>query len=513
MTLTGLSIVAGVPGAASPVTFRAQSPLDGALLDPVYHEASPGEVAAAARAAGDAFAVFSRTPDEVRAALLHRIADGLAARSGELCDRFVAETALPRARAQGELERTCNQLRLFAALVTRPDWADPRHDLALPDRQPLPRPDLRSALRPVGPVAVFGPANFPLAFGVAGGDAASALAAGCPVVVKAHSSHPGTSELVGRVVAAAVRESKLPGGVFSLLFGGGSAVGARLLEQPEIKGAGFTGSRSVGTMLFRLCANRPQPIPFFGELSSINPVFLLPGALAQDAEAIADGLAASLTLGCGQFCTNPGLVVHRGRDADIARLTARLVARLEATPPAPMLNVRTRQEYAAGTARLGSVPGVRTLLRAEPEATTGPASPALFACDVATFLDQPALHEEVFGPCTLLVAARSMGETLALAQRLEGQLTASIHHTEGDLADATGLARTLELVAGRLVFNGWPTGVEVGSAIVHGGPWPATTDSRFTSVGTGAIRRWLRPVCWQNASAAALPLVAPAFAT
>ena len=511
MTLHGLSLLAGAVGTPTGVTFHAQSPADGAPLRPAYHEASPTEVAIAARAAAEAFPVFSRVSAVERAALLSRIADGLVAHASEIADRFVAETGLPSGRAQGELERTCGQLRLFATLITGPEWAEPRQDPALPSRQPQPRPELRSLLRPIGPVAVFGPANFPLAFGVAGGDTASALAAGCPVVVKAHSSHPGVSELVGRIVAEAVRDSRLPAGVFSVLFGGGAAVGGILLEQPYIKGAGFTGSRSVGTTLFRLCANRPQPIPFFGELSSINPVFLLPAALAERTDAIADGLAASMTLGCGQFCTNPGLVVHRGRAADLERFTARLVERLRTTPHALMLNTRTRREFTAGVARLAATPNVRTLLRADADAGSGPASPALFACDVATFLARPALHEEVFGPCTLLVAAASLDEMLTLAAHLEGQLTASFHHAGDDLATAAPLVAALETLAGRLVFDGWPTGVEVCSAMVHGGPWPATTDSRFTSVGTGAIRRWLRPVCWQNAPVAALPLASSAL--
>lgn len=505
MILQGLSLIGGASGTPTGVTFHAESPADGTPIAPAYHEATPAEVAAAARAATAAFSAFSRTDGAERAALLQRIADGLVAHTKALAERFVAETGLPRARAEGEIDRTCGQLRLFATLITGPDWAEPRHDPALPARQPQPRPELRSLLRPIGPVAVFGPANFPLAFGVAGGDTASALAAGCPVVVKAHSSHPGISEMVGHIVSGAVREARLPAGVFSLLFGGGATVGSRLLEEPAIKAAGFTGSRSVGTTLFRLCANRPQPIPFFGELSSINPVFMLPGALAERGESIADGLAGSMTLGCGQFCTNPGLVVHVGASADLARFQSRLLERLRATAPALMLNARTRREFAAGVERLAETPGVRTLARSSGDRGAGPATPALFATDVSTFLAQPALHHEVFGPCTLLVEAASIGEMLTLAGHLEGQLTASLHHAGNDLAAAASLVAALETLAGRLVFNGWPTGVEVCSAMVHGGPWPATTDSRFTSVGTGAIRRWLRPVCWQNAPTSAFP--------
>lgn len=508
MTLHGLSLIAGSSGTPTDITFQAHSPAGGPPLAPAYHEATPSELAAATRAAAEAFPIFSRTPASTRASLLTRIAESLTAHADAITDRFVAETGLPKGRAQGELERTCGQLRLFATLLSTPDWAEPRHEAALPARQPQPRPELRSLLRPIGPVAVFGPANFPLAFGVAGGDTASALAAGCPVVVKAHSSHPGVSELVGQIVTAAVREAGLPGGVFSLLFGGGAAVGTRLLEQPAIKGAGFTGSRSVGTGLFRLCNERPQPIPFFGELSSINPVFLFPTALAERPDALADGLAASMTLGCGQFCTNPGLVIHHGSATDVERFTSHLVERLSATAPALMLNLRTRREFTAGVARLAATPGVRTLLRATSDNGTGPASPALFACDVPTFLAQPTLHEEVFGPCTLLISAASLDDMLTLASHLEGQLTAGLHHAGDDLRAAAPLLVALEALAGRLVFNGWPTGVEVCSAMVHGGPWPATTDNRFTSVGTGAIRRWLRPVCWQNAPAAAMPLTA-----
>jgi NADP-dependent aldehyde dehydrogenase len=504
MSNPSLSLIGGIPApaASDAPTFRATNPATGEALDPVFAEASPADVSRACELAAAAAPAFARSPGPVRAALLRAIADGIEALGDELTARFTAESGLPRGRAEGERARTCGQLRLFAALAETDAWRDPRHETALPERQPAPRPSLDYHLRALGPVAVFGPANFPLAYAVAGGDTASALAVGCPVLVKAHSSHPGVSALVGGVVAEAVRAAGLPPGVFSLLFGSGRSIGAALVKHPAVRAAGFTGSKAAGRELFNACAARPAPIPFFGELSSLNPVVLLPGALEARPRALAEGLSTSLTLGCGQFCTNPGLILLPGGSAAAEAFTSRLIELLAGTPAAPMLNLATRKGYSAGLARLAGTSGVETLLAAPAE--TGPggchAAPGLFRCDAATFRGDPGLHEEVFGPATLLATYQDPADLLATLESLEGQLTASIHGEEAEFADPASapILAALEERAGRIVFNGFPTGVEVSAAMVHGGPWPATTDARFTSVGSAALQRWTRPVCLQN---------------
>ncbi len=505
MMLHGLSLINGVGATASGKTFRAFDPGAGKELEPVYHEALPAEAERACELAAEASAVYGRTSGGARGKFLRGIADEMEALGDSLLERFVAETGLPRGRAENERGRTCGQLRLFADLIEADGWAEVRQEAGQPDRKPQPKPELRSMLRPIGPVAVFGPANFPLAFSVAGGDTVSALAAGCPVVVKAHSSHPGTSELVGAAINRAARKANLPPGVFALLFGSGRSVGQPLVRHPAVRAVGFTGSKSAGRELYALCAARPVPIPFFGELSSINPVCLLPAAVAARGESIAEGLAASVTLGCGQFCTNPGLVLYVEHGPGAPAMIERLTERLRGTAPAPMLNPGTQRSYADGLARVGRTAGVETLLAGGDRSGSISAAAALFRCSSDTFRRQSSLHEEIFGPATLLIACRDLQDMTATVAALEGQLTGTIHQESGDLQMAADLLQVMEERVGRIVFDGFPTGVEVGPAIVHGGPWPATTDSRFTSVGTGAIRRWLRPVCWQNAPQGVLP--------
>jgi NADP-dependent aldehyde dehydrogenase len=391
---------------------------------------------------------------------------------------------------------------MFADELDRPGWNRSVRIDADPTRQPLPRPALRIRYVAIGPVAVFGPANFPLAFTVAGGDTASALAAGCPVVVKAHSSHPGTSELVGHAIVAAVRECGLPPGTFSLLFGSGKAVGTALVEHPAIRAVGFTGSETVGRGLFDLASRRPVPIPVFAEMSSVNPVLLLSGALTDQADAIAAGFCQSVTLGVGQFCTNPGIVLLPDDPAGHA-FAQKVVAGLASHPEAPMLNRTTADGYHKRIMEVAAVAGVQTLL--PPQPAGGPARcharPALFAAPADLFCSTPTLQHEIFGPASILIWCSGHGDMLQVLRRLGGQLTCSIHANDTDLANAPSLLHTLEQMAGRIVFNGFPTGVEVSEAMVHGGPYPATTDGRFTSVGTRAIDRFLRPVCHQNAPA------------
>lgn len=505
--LIGKSWIGSVRGMASTRTFFANDPATGAQLVPAYHEALPAEVEQAAELAADAFVSYRKQSGGNKAEFLRKIAVEIENLGDALIARAQQETALPEARLKGERARTCAQLRMFAALVEEGSWVDARIDHADPIRQPLPKPDTRSMLQALGPVAVFGPANFPLAFGVAGGDTASALAAGCPVVVKAHSSHPGTSELVGLAVRRAVEACGLPEGVFSLLFGSGRAVGQALVRHRQIKAVGFTGSKLAGRELFDLAVARPEPIPFFGELSSLNPVFLLPGALRERSAQIAAGLHASVTLGVGQFCTNPGIVIAE-RNPATSTFGKQLRELMANTPPGVMLNAGTRTAYDQGVSKLTAHESVQTLAAVECDTGAGSAQAgaALFESDLRTFLSDPALGGEVFGPTTLLLTYESHEELLAFARHLEGQLTATVHGTEQDIHEHVGLLAILEAKVGRIVCNGFPTGVEVCASMMHGGPWPASTDSRFTSVGTAAIFRFVRPVCYQSCPQTALPV-------
>ena len=503
--LRGLSLLGSRLASGHGQQFHALNPADGRQLLPVYHSATREELDSAGRLAVEAFPIYSRLPGKQKAEFLRSIAAHIEQIAEPLVARAMQETALPPARLQGETARTCNQLRLFADLVEEGSWVAARIDPALPDRKPLPRPDVRSMLRPLGPVAVFAASNFPLAFSVAGGDTASALAAVNPVVVKAHAAHPGTSELVGDAVREAVRQHSLPEGVFSLLFDAGFEIGTELVSHPAIKAVGFTGSRAGGDALRQAASSRSEPIPVFAEMGSINPVFILPGALRQRGEQIAAGLHASMTLGAGQFCTKPGLVLLP--DDEPARNFARQLSGLAAGPASfTMLTPGIQAAYKKGVAQRSQSRSARKL--AEGPAPTGSgcaAAAVVFQADVEEFLRDPSLEEELFGPSTLLINYSTRERLLQLARSLEGHLTATIHGTEQDLAGHRDLIEILENKAGRIIFNGFPTGVEVCHAMVHGGPYPATSDSRTTSVGTLAILRFARPVCFQGFPQQALP--------
>lgn len=496
--LTGKHLIAGewVGSAQSFQTSPAHGPAHS------FATGTPAHVEAACEAAEAAVADYSTVSRAGRAAFLNRIADEIEARGAEITEIVTQETGLPAARLEGERGRTTMQLRLFASHILKDDWLDRRHDAALPDRQPLPRPDLKLIQRPIGPVAVFGASNFPLAFSVAGGDTASALAAGCPVVVKGHSAHPGTGEIVAQAILAAVLACDMPRGVFSLVQGGKRDVGEALVQHPFIKAVGFTGSLGGGRALFNLCAARPEPIPFFGELGSVNPMFLLPAALAGRGEAIAKGWAGSLTLGAGQFCTNPGIaVVIDGADADGFVATAKEA--VGAVGPQTMLTDGIAEAFRAGRDRVARGSGVRSVLTTTCDLRN--ATPYLFEVSGADWLADHALAEEVFGPLGLIVRVRHASELQAVARSLQGQLTCTIHLDDADLTLARALMPVLERKAGRVLVNGFPTGVEVVDAQVHGGPYPASTNFGATSVGTLSIRRWLRPVAYQNMPDALLP--------
>ena len=500
--ITG-AILVGSRDLSGPATFRAVDPSRGVEIEPAFSEAGPAEVESAARLAAEAFPLFRAIVPERRAAFLDLIAAKIEAIGDALNERAMQETGLPAARLQGERARTTGQLRLFASWVRAGGADEPRLDPPLPDRKPLPRADLRLRHIGVGPVAVFGASNFPLAFSVAGGDTASALAAGCPVIVKGHPAHPGTSELVGRAIREAVRESGMPEGVFSLLTGRSNELGGALVADPRIMAVGFTGSRAGGLALMRIAASRPVPIPVYAEMSSINPVFLLPAALADRPEALAAGFVASLTLGAGQFCTNPGLVIALAGNG-LDRFLAAAGTAVSAAPAAAMLTPGIARAHGKGIAALEGSAGVTQIARG---ADGGPNScrPALFVAQASAFLTEPVLSHEVFGASSLVIRCADTAEMREVARALEGQLTATLHLEPADLALAGELLPVLEEKAGRILANGWPTGVEVCHAMVHGGPFPATGDPRSTSVGTLAIRRFLRPVCYQDLPDALLP--------
>ena len=503
MELTGLSIIGFSRGESNGGSLNGFNPTTGENLDPSYHFATPAEVNQAAQLAAQAFEPYSQTSGAQRGKFLRQIAENIEALGDKLITRATQETGLPEGRIRAETGRTCGQLRLFAGLVEEGSWVDARIDHAHPDRTPIPKPDVRSMLRPLGPVVVFGASNFPLAFSVAGGDTASAFAAGNPVIVKAHHAHPGTSELVGLAVSKAVRECELHEGVFSLLYGSGNEVGTALVKHPLIKAGGFTGSRSGGRALFDAASSRPEPIPFYAEMSSINPVVILADALRTRGEQLATGLQGSITLGAGQFCTNPGLVfLKNGSEAET--LVSRLGELLSATAEQTMLTPGIQTSYQKGVTSRYAQTGVATVMQKTAEAECG-AAPALFRIDAAGFLSNPTLSEEIFGPTTLIVTYESDDQLLSLVRSLEGQLTATIHGTEAELEANGELISALEKKAGRLLFNGYPTGVEVCHSMVHGGPYPATSDGRSTSVGTRAIFRFTRQVCFQSFPDVALP--------
>ena len=480
---------------------RSVEAATGTAIDPGYPAASAADVEAASAAADAAFDAFRDLAPADRAAFLEAIAAEIMALGDPLLDVVQRESGLPRPRVEGERGRTCGQLRLFAEVLREGSWAGVRIDPALPDRAPLPRPDLRLRFVPLGPVAVFGASNFPLAFSVAGGDTASALAAGCPVIVKAHSAHLGTSVLVARAVDAARVACGLPAGVFQLVIGE-RAVGTALVADPRVKAVGFTGSRTGGLALARVAAERPEPIPVYAEMSSVNPVLLFPAALAARGSAIATGFAQALTLGTGQFCTNPGLLIAiDGPDLD-AFLDAASTA-IAALPATTMLTPGIHAAYAEGVAKRADA--ARTRGRGAAPAAPYEAHAHLFEVDAAAFLAEPHLHEEIFGPAAIVVRCADVAEMTRVVVALEGQLTAALHVDEGDHAAAAALVPLLERKAGRLLVNGFGTGVEVAHAMVHGGPFPATSDSRTTSVGSLAIDRFLRPVCYQSLPDALLP--------
>lgn len=505
MQLHGQQLIGGERSARG-AAFRAIDPSTGKELDVQFHEGTADEADRALRAATEASGVFGKSSPQQRAALLDAIAKQIEAIGDSLLERANAETALGTMRLTGERGRTCNQLRMFARIVEEGSWVRACIDTAIPDRKPLPKPDIRRMLMPVGPVVSFSASNFPLAISVAGNDLSSAFAVGCPVVVKNHPGHPGTSELVAEAVYRAIADVGLPAGIFSMINGRGHEIGLALVRHPLARAVGFTGSLRGGKALFDAVNARPEPIPVFAEMGSINPVFVLPGALAERGQQIAVGLRGSVTLGVGQFCTNPGLVI--GLDDDRTRQFADQAANLMAeAAPATMLYAGIRDGYVAGIERFRKTPGVKVLAhaRTEADAAKTQAAPTMLGTDVDTFLKHHALSEEVFGPSTLLVTGRSKEDLLRVAQSFEGQLTATVHGTPDDFEQHRDLIDLLKQKVGRIIFNGYPTGIEPCPSVHHGGPWPATSDGRYSSIGSSALERWARPICYQDCPQVLLP--------
>ncbi|HYZ62433.1 MAG TPA: aldehyde dehydrogenase (NADP(+)) [Acetobacteraceae bacterium] len=506
MQLTGDMLIGGRDVRGSAGAIRGVDPATGKQLDPPFPGGTRSDVEQACALAWDAFDTYRATGLEERARFLEAIAEQLLALGDALVERASTESGLPRPRIEGERARTVGQLRLFASVVRAGLFLEPRIDPALPNRTPLPRPDLRQRHIALGPVAVFGASNFPLAFSVAGGDTASALAAGCPVVAKAHPAHPGTSELAGRAVQAAVAQCGLPPGVFALLLDSGYEVGGALVADPRIKAVGFTGSRRGGLALVKIAQARPEPIPVYAEMSSINPVFLLPAALANRGAAIGKAFVGSLTMGAGQFCTNPGLVFAvEGKGLDAFLEAAR--EGVGASPATTMLTPGIHAAYEEGTSKLAASKCLKEVARGKPaQQGSYQGQAALFMTDAAGFRADPAVQEEVFGAASVLVRCPDVATMRDLLEGIEGQLTATLQlDPPDDLEAARTLLPVLERKVGRILANGWPTGVEVGHAMVHGGPYPSTSDGRTTSVGTLAIRRFLRPVCYQDLPSDLLP--------
>ncbi len=494
MTLTGQQLIGFATSVDPQKSFTGINAATGQTLEPAFYEASAAEIDQAIKLADQAFGRYRQTTPERRATFLDTIGEEILKAGDELIQLCMQETALPEARLTGERMRTVNQLKLFAQLLREGSWVEARIDTALPDRQP-PRPDLRRMLVPLGPVGVFGASNFPLAFSVAGGDTASALAAGCPVVFKGHPAHPGTSELVGQAIIRAAKATGMPEGVFSLVQGASIAVGMAIVEHPLIKAIGFTGSYRGGKAIFDAAMRRDEPIPVYAEMGSTNPVFILPGILKEKGAAVAEGLAGSVTLGVGQFCTNPGLFVTlHGPDSDT--FIAQTGELLTKSACGSMLTSGIFKAYQEGIKKLAAIPGTQRITQSNGDGQKAYAT--LLQTSAKNLLVHPELAEEVFGPSSVAVTADSKEELLQLAAQLRGHLTATVHGTEADLKEYASLLDILTQKVGRILINGYPTGVEVSHAMQHGGPFPATTDSRSTSVGSAAIGRFARPVCYQN---------------
>jgi 2,5-dioxopentanoate dehydrogenase len=504
--ITGNHFIAGREAPCDRSPFHASNPSTGEKLEPAFGEATGAQANEALLAADGAFDALRTATPETRALLLETLSDEILALGDALLERAHAETALPMARLTGERARAMNQCKMFANLIREGSWAEAAIDRAIPDRQPLPKPDIRRVLMPIGPVVVFGASNFPFAIGVVGTDSVCALAAGCPVVVKGHPAHPGTSEMLTRAVMNALRKVGLPDGCFSMLHGRGHDIGVELVKHPLTQAVAFTGSLKGGRALFDVACARPDPIPFYGEMGSVNPVFLLPGALRERGDKIAEGYIGSVTMGVGQFCTNPAIVLGL-KGAELEQFTHAAGDLAKKVPPQSMLHAGICEAYEAGTAVWHTVKGLNLAgeSEAEPDHKKTQAACRIFTTSIDVLEHNEELRREVFGPCSIVTECPTLEDMLRFARGLEGQLTATIHGTAADLQEYAPLVRVLERKVGRIIFNGFPTGIEPCPSMHHGGPYPAATHSFFTSIGTSSIYRFVRPVCFQGFPDEALP--------
>lgn len=483
-------------------SLQAVNPRKNKPLPEKFYIAQDSDIDNAVDKSLKAFQEYKNLSGRKKADFLESIGNEIMNLGDTLIDRGMSETGLPSGRLQGERGRTVNQLKMFADLLRDGSWVDARIDTAKPDRTPIPKSDIRYMNFPLGPVVVFGASNFPLAFSTAGGDTASALAAGCPVIVKAHESHPGTNELVARAILKAAKNSGMPDGVFSSL-NGGPEVGQKLVKHSHVKAVGFTGSFKAGKSIYDLAQQRDEPIPVYAEMGSVNPVFLLKEKLKESAKELASQYAGSVTLGVGQFCTNPGLLI--GIDSDeLTQFRDQLAEEFRNVEPECMLNSGIAKNYRTKRDEFFSHQDVKVYSNPESEPDTF-GSPSLATVQASAFIKNPELHEEVFGPFTLIVTCKDKDELTQVADKLEGQLTITFLGTEKELPEYSSLVSTAREKAGRIIFNGVPTGVEVCPSMQHGGPFPATTDSKFTSVGTAAIKRFVRPVAFQDCPESLLP--------
>ena len=497
MTLTGQNYIAGQGSNKGLTTFYAENPANASKLPTAFHEATTEEINEAIVEANTAFISYGKKSGIEKATFLEAIADEILNLGDALIQRCCAESGLPEGRITGERGRTIGQLKLFASVLRDGSWVDARIDNAIPDREPLPKVDIRSMEKPLGVVGVFGASNFPLAFSVAGGDTASALASGCTIVVKGHPAHPGTCEMIARAINRAAEICNMPKGVFSMVQGQSVDVGMAIVNHPFVKAIGFTGSFKGGTAIFDAANKRDEPIPVYAEMGSTNPVFILPNALKENGHDIAKGLTNSVTLGVGQFCTNPGLVFLQNSEV-ISSFKHAVSKHFEQVEANTMLNSGIKEAFDKGINILNSTNDVQLLAKGKVNGTGYKGTSYLFEASAKNFIDNNYLEEEVFGPSTIAIMANSKDELLASARKLKGHLTATLFGTEDDLNNFTDLIQILEQKVGRLIINNYPTGVEVCHAMVHGGPFPSTTNSRSTSVGTGAILRFTRPFCYQN---------------
>jgi alpha-ketoglutaric semialdehyde dehydrogenase len=503
--MTGKQLIGINESSEGAETFRAINPVNGETLEPAFHEATEAEIDRALRLAKSAAAFLRDTSGADRRRLLDAIADEMEVDAEAIKERVGLETGYPAPRLNGEFGRTVGQLRTFGKVAEEGSWVGARIDTAIPDRQPLPKPDLRRMAVAVGPVVIFGASNFPLAISVAGGDPASALAAGCPVVTKGHPSHPGSSELVARAVLRGVAKAGFPEGTFSMLQGASNRTGQLLVEHPETRAVAFTGSLRGGRALFDIANARPNPIPVYAEMGSVNPQFVLPGKLEADPTGFAQGLFGSVTLGNGQFCTCPSVVVVPEGEALVA-MTTRYLELVAESAGAPLLNPGIAEGFDRGISAWDSLAGVEVLGKGSLDTASVGAAPVIAKVSLEDFAaNREALMEEVFGPSVLLVVCPDAGSYGEASQLFDGQLSASVHGTEGELESAGELLSAVADFSGRVCINGFPTGIEVCDSVHHGGPYPASTDAQHTSIGTAGIMRWARPVSYQNTPDALLP--------